>query len=64
MDFSLSDDQQQLQESVTRFLEREYDFAKRQRRLEQGGFDAQVWSRLAEMGLLAAASWVVAALAV
>jgi alkylation response protein AidB-like acyl-CoA dehydrogenase len=54
LDFSLTEDQRLLKETLLRFLEREYDFAKRQLILEKGGFDATIWLQMADMGLLGA----------
>jgi alkylation response protein AidB-like acyl-CoA dehydrogenase len=54
MDFSLTDDQQLLKASVERFLEREYDFATRQKILDKNGFDLGIWEQLANTGLLGA----------
>jgi alkylation response protein AidB-like acyl-CoA dehydrogenase len=53
MDFSFSEEQQLLRESLARYVEREYTFEKRraiQRSAE--GFSHEVWSAFAEMGLL------------
>jgi alkylation response protein AidB-like acyl-CoA dehydrogenase len=53
MDFSFTEEQQLLRDSLARYIEREYAFEKRraiQRSAE--GFSREVWSQLAEMGLL------------
>jgi len=53
MDFSFSEEQQLLRNSLARYIEREYPFEKRraiQRSAE--GFSREVWSAFAEMGLL------------
>jgi len=53
MDFSFSEEQQLLRDSVARYIERDYGFEKRraiQRSAE--GFSREVWSQFAEMGLL------------
>jgi alkylation response protein AidB-like acyl-CoA dehydrogenase len=53
MDFSFTEEQQLLRDSLARYIEREYSFEKRraiQRSAE--GFSREVWSQLAEMGLL------------
>jgi len=54
MNFNLSDEQQQLSESLTRLLENHYDFEKRRAisASERGASEA-VWSRLADMGVTA-----------
>ncbi len=55
MDFSLSDDQRLLQESLARFLKDGYDFETRQAASTSAeGFDRGVWQAMAELGLLAA----------
>lgn len=50
MDFSLSEDQILLRDSVDRFLEKEYDFATRMETVRQGGYSAGVWKSFAELG--------------
>lgn len=53
MEFGLSEEQQLLQDSVARFVEREYSFEKRQRLVGQGGgFSETNWATFAEMGWL------------
>lgn len=56
MNFELSDEQQQLADSVSKFLASEYDFEKRQKivKSETGSSDT-VWATLADMGLTAIA---------
>lgn len=55
MDFSYSDEQQSLQDSVKRFCEREYAFEKRQKLLKtDAGFDRAQWATFAELGWLGA----------
>ncbi len=55
MDFSLSDDQRLLQESLARFLTDSYGFERRQAAAASSeGFDRDVWASMAELGLLAA----------
>ncbi len=55
MDFSLSDDQRLLQESLGRFLKDSYDFEARQAAAASAeGFSRETWRALAELGLLAA----------
>jgi alkylation response protein AidB-like acyl-CoA dehydrogenase len=53
MDFRLSEEQLALQETLRRFIAREYDFERR-RSLARSplGHCAQAWARLAELGLL------------
>lgn len=53
MNFSQTEEQKMLQESVTRLLERSYDFEARQRLLASGRpWSPEIWQALAEMGLL------------
>ena len=54
MNFELSDEQQQLADSIQKFLANEYTFDKRKLILQSAtGQSAAVWSTLAEMGLTA-----------
>ena len=54
MRFTLTPEQQQLGEVVQRFLSEQYDFQKRRKILDSpAGWSRQVWSKLAELGLLA-----------
>src|SRR5262245_65625674 len=54
MDFSYSDEQQQLAQSIERFFEREYDFSARRRIVgSDEGWSRETWKRLAELGVLA-----------
>lgn len=53
MDFSLTDEQQMLQDSVLRFLEKEYAFGQRQAIVTAGGFSREKWKAFAELGWLA-----------
>lgn len=54
MDFSLSDEQQLLVDSVGRFLRNEYDFETRRRLAATSlGWDEGNWRTIAEMGLTA-----------
>jgi len=53
MDFNLSKEQQMLAETLHRFGSKEYSFENRRRILESSsGFSREVWSTLAQMGLL------------
>ncbi|WP_448680704.1 acyl-CoA dehydrogenase family protein [Pseudomonas nicosulfuronedens] len=54
MNFSLSTEQQMLQDSVRRFIDRHYDFAARSAMLDGTGINAG-WRRFAEQGWLCAA---------
>src|SRR5277367_4739992 len=53
MDFTYSSEQIALQETVQRFIERDYGFERR-RELARSelGFSAEAWARYAELGLL------------
>lgn len=54
MDFELSDEQNMLNETVTRFVAETYDFQKREHALKTAeGWSREAWNGLAEMGLLA-----------
>ena len=54
MQFSLTPEQQQLGDLVQRFLHEQYDFQTRRKILDSpAGWSRQVWSKLAELGLLA-----------
>jgi len=53
MDFNLTAEQQQLADTVQRFLAREYAFEARRRILRSPeGWSREIWGRLAELGLL------------
>ncbi|MFT4101807.1 MAG: acyl-CoA dehydrogenase [Burkholderiaceae bacterium] len=54
MNFQYTEEQQLLADSVRRYVDKEYDFETRRKRLAAGdGCDPQVWAAFAEMGLLA-----------
>lgn len=54
MNFTLSDDQRMLQDTVERLVARDYGFEQRNAyATESGGWSRKVWHRLAEIGLLA-----------
>ena len=52
MNFELSDDERQLSEAVQRWVERGYGFERRTAIARAGGFSAEAWDELAELGLL------------
>ncbi|MFB0970771.1 MAG: acyl-CoA dehydrogenase family protein, partial [Pseudomonadales bacterium] len=53
MDFSFSEEQTLLQESVQRFIEKDYAFDQRQKLIKtDDGFDRGNWSTFAELGWL------------
>ncbi|MFT4632100.1 MAG: alkylation response protein AidB-like acyl-CoA dehydrogenase [Candidatus Azotimanducaceae bacterium] len=54
MDFSLSDEQVLLQDSVQRFIQNDYGFAIRQKILDsEEGFSREIWQSFADLGWLA-----------
>ena len=52
MNFEFSDDEQQLREAVQRWVERGYGFERRTAIAKAGGFSAEAWDEIAELGLL------------
>jgi alkylation response protein AidB-like acyl-CoA dehydrogenase len=52
MNFEFSDDEQQLREAVQRWVERGYGFERRTAIAKAGGFSAEAWHEIAELGLL------------
>ncbi len=51
MDFSLSNEQSMLAESVARFIDNDYDFESRQQIVEAGaGYSRELWQTYAELG--------------
>lgn len=54
MDFSLSDDQKQLRDSIEKFIKGSYDFEKRCHIVKQSNsLDPAIWTQFAELGWLA-----------
>ncbi|MGQ0586059.1 MAG: acyl-CoA dehydrogenase family protein [Gammaproteobacteria bacterium] len=54
MDFTLSDEQQQLRDTLARFVQKEYAFEKRKAILKsKDGYSREAWKQLADMGLAA-----------
>ena len=51
MDFDFTDDQQQLRDAVAKWVEKSYDFERRQQIVAAGGFDRGVYDELAGLGL-------------
>ena len=51
MDFDFSDDQQALRDAVAKWVDKGYDFERRQKIVQAGGFDRGVHNELAELGL-------------
>ena len=55
MDFSISEEQSMLADSVSRFIEQDYDFERRMSIAEDDGwFSDEVWQSFAELGITAA----------
>ncbi len=53
MDFSYSEEQQLLQDSVSKFIAQEYSFDQRKARMKTAeGFSRETWKTIADMGLL------------
>jgi alkylation response protein AidB-like acyl-CoA dehydrogenase len=52
MNFEFSDDEQQLSEAVQRWVERGYGFERRTAIAKAGGFSAEAWGEIGELGLL------------
>ncbi|HEY0821535.1 MAG TPA: acyl-CoA dehydrogenase [Rhizobacter sp.] len=54
MDFSFSEEQQQLQDAITRFVQGDYGFERRNKILKSAeGWSREVWQGLADLGVLA-----------
>src|SRR5688572_22352035 len=54
MDFRLTDEQQQLRDTLARFVQKDYAFEKRKAILKStDGYSREAWQQLAEMGLTA-----------
>ena len=55
MDFAIGEDRQMLADTMSRFLSKEFDWEKRLKTIETDhGFDRDMWSRMAELGVLGA----------
>jgi alkylation response protein AidB-like acyl-CoA dehydrogenase len=52
MNFDFSDDEQQLSDAVRKWVERGYGFERRRAIARAGGFSAEAWREIAELGLL------------
>ena len=54
MDFNLTDEQQQLRDTLARFVQKDYAFEKRKAILKsKDGYSREAWKQLADMGLTA-----------
>ena len=52
MNFDFNDDEQQLRDAALRWVERGYAFERRRQIEKAGGFSAEAWDEIAELGLL------------
>ena len=51
MDFSLSEEQSMLADSIARFIDNDYDFEKRQEIAQsEKGYSPELWQTYAELG--------------
>ncbi len=51
MDFDISDEQQQLRDAVAKWVEKAYTFERRRKIADAGGFSAEAYGELAELGV-------------
>lgn len=51
MDFDFTEDQQSLREAVRRWVEKDYDFARRHAIVKAGGFSKEAWDGIVGLGL-------------
>ncbi len=51
MDFDFSDDQEQLRDAVRKWVDKGYDFERRRKAVNAGGFDRRAYGELADLGL-------------
>jgi alkylation response protein AidB-like acyl-CoA dehydrogenase len=51
MDFDFSDDQEQLRDACSKWVEKGYDFERRRATVAAGGFDRKAYNEMAELGL-------------
>ncbi|MEO7009442.1 MAG: acyl-CoA dehydrogenase family protein [Caldimonas sp.] len=51
MDFDFSDEQEMLRDSVRKWVEKGYGFERRRAIVKAGGFSAEAWRELADLGL-------------
>jgi len=52
MNFEFDDDEQQLRDAVQKWVERGYGFERRRVIVQAGGFSAEAWGQLADLGVL------------
>ena len=53
MDFDFTEDQQALRDAVRRWVDKDYDFARRHAIVKAGGFSQEAWDGIAGLGLTA-----------
>ena len=51
MDFNFTDDQESLRDAVRRWVDKDYDFARRHASVKAGGFSREAWDGLVGLGL-------------
>ena len=52
MDFDFNTDQEQLRDAVRKWVEKGYDFERRQAIVKEGGFSREAWSEMTDLGLM------------
>ncbi|HEY4080095.1 MAG TPA: acyl-CoA dehydrogenase family protein [Burkholderiaceae bacterium] len=52
MDFNFTEDQESLRDAVRRWVDKDYDFARRHANVKAGGFSRQAWDGLVGLGLM------------
>ncbi len=52
MDFDFNSDQEQLRDAVRKWVDKGYDFERRQAIVKEGGFSREAWSEMADLGLM------------
>ena len=51
MDFDFSDEQEMLRDSVRKWVDKAYDLERRRAIVKAGGYSADAWREIAELGL-------------
>jgi len=52
MDFDFTEDQESLRDAVRRWVDKDYDFARRHAHVKAGGFSREAWDGLVGLGLM------------
>ena len=52
MDFDFTEDQESLRDAVRRWVDKDYDFARRHANVKAGGFSREAWDGLVGLGLM------------